>query len=78
MVPYFGNHSCKMFIRSKPVRFVVYVDQMVIHIIFHIHRKNRDSSGPLGSRVVNEKVDVIAEQSDCLKHELFFDNFFTS
>ena len=30
-----------------------------------------NSTGPLGSRVVNEKVDVILQNSDPLKHELF-------
>ena len=34
-----------------------------------------NSTGPLGSRVVNEKVDVILQNSDPLKHDLFFDNF---
>ena len=51
---------------------------MVIHIILTYTLEKENSSGPLGSRVVNEKVDVIAEHSDPLKHELFFDNFFTS
>ena len=59
-------------------KFGVYVDQMVIHIILTYTLEKENSSGPLGSRVVNEKVDVIAEHSDPLKHELFFDNFFTS
>ena len=40
--------------------------------------KRENSSGSLGSRVVNENVDVIAEHSDPLKRELFFDNFFLS
>ena len=37
-----------------------------------------NSSGPLGSPVVNEKVDVTVEHSGPLTHELSFDNFFTS
>ena len=41
-------------------------------------RKKENSSGSLGSCDVNEKVDIIAENSDPLKRELFFDNFFTS
>ena len=34
-----------------------------------------NSTGPLGGCVVNEKVDVILQNSDPLKHDLFFDNF---
>ena len=37
-----------------------------------------NSTAPLGCCVVNEKVDVILQNSDPLKHELFFDNFFTN
>ena len=33
---------------------------------------------PLGSRVINNMVDVITETSSALLHELYFDNFFTS
>ena len=52
---------------------------MVIHIILpYTLEKKENSSGPLGSRIVNKKVDVIAEHYDPLKHELFFDKFFTS
>ena len=75
MVPYFGHHSCKMFIRCKPIRFGYKIwclfgsDGYPYHFTIYTG-KGENSSGPLGSRVVNEKVDVIAE--------LFFDNFFTS
>ena len=83
MVPYFGHHSCKMFIRSKPIRFGYKIwclcgsDGYPYHFTIYTG-KGENSSGPLGSRAVNEKVDVITEHSDSLKHELFFDNFFTS
>ena len=83
MVPYFGHHVCKMFIPSKPIRFGYKIWCLCgsdgYPYNFNIYTGEREnSSGPLGSRVVNEKVDVIAEHSDPWKHELFFDNFFTS
>ena len=72
MVPYCGHHSCKMFICSKPGS-----DGYPYHFTIYTG-KGENSSGPLGSRVVKEKVDIIVEHTDPLKHELFFDNFFTS
>ena len=33
---------------------------------------------PLGSRVINNMVNIITENSSALLHELYFDNFFTS
>ena len=66
MVPYLGHHSCKSWCLcgsdGYPYHFTV----------------GENFSGTLGSRVVNERVDVIAEHSDPLEHELLFDNFFTS
>ena len=36
MVPFFGRHSCKMFIRGKPIRLATktgyYAQMMVIHL----------------------------------------------
>ena len=62
MVPYFGHHSCKMFIRSKSIRFGYKIwclcgsDGYPYH--FNIYTgKGENSSGPLDSRVVNEKAE---------------------
>ena len=74
MVPYFGHDSFKVFIWSKPIRFGYKIWCLCGSDCFPYHF-TRKSSVPLGSRVVNEKVDVIAEHSDSLKLELFFDNF---
>ena len=57
MVPYFGHHSCKMFIRSKPIRF------------------GYNSWCLCGSDGYPYHFTIY---SDLLKHELFFDHFFTS
>ena len=51
-------------------------DFCVGQMFIHTTRKGENSSGPLGSRVFNKKVDLIYEHSDPVKHELFFDNFF--
>ena len=81
MVPYFQHHSCKMFIRSQPTRFgykiwcLCWSDGYPYHFTIYTG-KRENSSGRWGSCAVNEKVDVIAEHSDPLKQELFFDNFF--
>ena len=83
IVPYFGYHSCKMFIQSKPIRSgckrwcLCGSDGYPYHFIIYTG-KGEDSSGPLGSCVVNEKVDIIGENSDPLKHEFFFHTFFSS
>ena len=83
MVPYFGHHSCKMFFQSKPIRFGYKIwclcgsDGYPYHFTIYTG-KGENSSGPLGSRVFNVKVGVIAGLCDPLRHKLFFDNFFTS
>ena len=83
MVPWFGHHSCNIIIRSKPIRLGYKIwclcgsDGDQYHLIIYTG-KGENSSGPLGSHIVYEKVDVIAEHSDPLKHELFFGNFFAS
>ena len=82
LVPYYGRHSCKMFIRGKPIRFGY---------------KFWDLCGPDGypyklniftdkcetctelcrSMVVNAMVNVVIENS-ASKHTFYFENFFTS
>ena len=47
-----------------------------IHIYQGNEKKLQDQ--PLGSRVINNMVDVITENFSALLHELYFDNFFTS
>ena len=84
MVPYFGRHSIKMFIRGKPIRFGYKLwclcgpDGFPYHMKIYTGKDEQDSSQPLGSRVVNHMVDVIETSSATKHHQLVFDNFFTS
>ena len=85
MVPYFGHHSAKMFMRSKPVRFGYKLWVMASDSGYPYHvqvccGKNKstvDQPEPfgLGHRVVTS---LLAAVDDPLKHEVFFDNFLTS
>ena len=77
MVSYYERHSCKMFIRSKPIRFVYKLRCLCGAYGYPYHMKiytgrAENSTGPLDSHVVNEKVAIILQNSDPLKHELFF------
>jgi hypothetical protein len=80
MVPYYGNHSCKMFIRGKPNRFGYKVWMICssngypYNMQIYCGKEAKDS-GPLGSRVINKMISVLQKPSD---HELYFENFFTS
>jgi len=75
MVPYFGRHSIKIFIRGKPIRFGYRLwclcgpDGFPYHMKIYTGKDEQDSSQPLGSRVVNHMVDVI-ETSSATKHHL--------
>ena len=85
MVPYYGRHSAKMFIRGKPIRFgfklwcLCASDGYPYHLqVYQGKEGGGRSSTPLGSRVINSMVDVVEGKSDVRRHELYFDNFFTS
>ena len=81
MVPYFGRHSCKMFIRRKPIRFgfknwvLCSEDGYPFKIIPYQGKSSGAKDGPLGSRVVKELLEVV---TDVRKHDVTFDKFFTS
>ena len=81
MVPYFGRHSCKQFIKLKPIRFgfkhCVLASSTDMPYNLHIYEgkpadQNEDS---LGSRVVKTALAVCEKPED---PALFFDNFFSS
>jgi len=86
MVPYFGHHSAKMFIRSKPVRFGyklwVLASDSGYPYNFSVYC-GKDTSNSvdqskdqgLGHRVVTSLLSIVTNPR-C--HEVFFDNFFTS
>lgn len=80
MVPYYGHHSSKMFLRGKPIRFGFkiwmicsnngYPYKMEIYT-----GKQSNEIAPLGTRVVNNLLTIV---SNPLQVEIFFDNFFTT
>lgn len=79
MVPYFGRHSCKMFIRGKPIRFgyknwVLCSDDGFPFKVIPYQGKSGNKQ-PLGPRVVKDLLEVI---DDNRQHDVYFDNFFTS
>ena len=83
MVPYYGRHSCKIFIRGKPIRFGYklwglcgpdgYPYKLNIYT-----GKFETRTELLGTSVVNATVNVVIENSVASKHIFYFDNFFTS
>ena len=84
MVPYFGEHSAKMLIRGKPILFGFEIwclcgsDGYPYNIKIYQGMKKKLQDKPLGSRVINNMVDVITANSSALLHEVYFDKFFTS
>ena len=84
MVPYYGRHSSKMFIKGKPIRFGYKLwclcgsDGYPYHLILYQGKEAMRSKEPLGIQVIGKMVNVIEQTSETTRHELFFDNFFTS
>ena len=82
MVPYFGLHSAKMFIKGKPVRFGYKVWIMASKTGYIYSFKVYTGKGEiqnnelgLGANVVLNVINEITEK----KHiNVFFDNFFSS
>jgi DNA excision repair protein ERCC-6 len=82
MVPYFGRHSIKMFIKGKPIRFG-YKNWVLAASSGYPYKfetymgssKGSEKGKPLGPRVVLGLLSVV-ENPEC--HHVFFDNFFTS
>ena len=82
MVPYFGRHSIKMFIRGKPIRFGyknwVLASSSGYPYKFETYMgasEGSEKGKPLGPRIVLGLLSVV-ENPKC--HHVFFDNFFTS
>ena len=88
MVPYFGRHSAKMFIRGKPIRFgykiwsLCGIDSYPYHLkIYQGKERNANATTqkePLGTRVINAMLGIINSNSKVLGNKLYFNNFFTS
>ena len=80
MVPYFGRHTCKQFIRGKPIRFgfKLWVISSSTGVPYNVSiyqgKEQVGSNEPLGTRVVKEAISAYALSNQ----HVFFDNFFTS
>ena len=81
MVPYFGRHSCKMFIRGKPIRFgfknwvLAADDGYPFKVVPYQGKEPGAAKGLLGPKVVTGLLEVVQHPA---RHEVYFDNFFTS
>ena len=82
MVPYFGRHSAKMFIRCKPITFG-YKNRVLASSDGYPYKfetytracDTKNSSKPLGPQVVSAFL-LIVENPAC--YCVYFDNIFTS
>lgn len=82
MIPYFGRHSCKMFMKGKPVRFgfkawcLCSSDGYLFQFLPYTGRdENFDADLGLGASVVMSLLRVVSNPE---QHAIYFDNFFTS
>ena len=82
MLPYFGKHSAKMFMRNKPVKFgykfwvLASSTGFPFHVLLYTGKDTTTSAcDTLGSHVVKQLLSIVTEPS-C--HTVTFDNFFTS
>jgi len=78
MVPYYGHHSAKMFIRGKPIRFGYKIwmlcssDGYPYQAAIYCRKTDRPQHVTLGKHVVTSLADCIPNKAE---HELYFDNF---
>lgn len=82
MIPYFGKHSSKMFMRGKPIRFGYKVwclcssDGYLFNFEIYTGKSQEKSIElGLGGDVVTRLLKVVKNPSE---HVVYFDNFFTS
>jgi hypothetical protein len=81
MVPYFGKHSCKMYIRNKPVRFGYKMWCLCSSTGFNYQFIPYAGAGGyekeigLGADIVLKLLSVVNHPEN---HDVYFDNFFTS
>ncbi|XP_003381487.1 conserved hypothetical protein [Trichinella spiralis] len=84
IVPYFGRHAAKMFLKCKPIQFGYKVwilcgnDGYPYHMIIYQRKEIHAPKVPLSTRVIRSMVDVIQETSNTTRHALYFDSFFNS
>ena len=81
MVPYYGKHSCKMYIKGKAVKFGfkiwVLASSQGFPFRFEVYtgRKTNASNLPLGEQVVLNLTDCLVSKES---HTLYMDRFFSS
>ncbi|KAL1497396.1 hypothetical protein ABEB36_008374 [Hypothenemus hampei] len=81
MVPYFGRHSCKMYMKGKPIRFgfklwcICSDDGYLYKFIPYGGATQKKSDLGLGADVVFQLLSVVKNAPE---HDIFFDNFFSS
>ena len=80
MVPYFGRHSCKQFIRAKPIRFdyKLWVPASPTGLPYHVEiyeGKTDEPDDPLGTYILKNALKVCQQKNT---HSVYFDNFFSS
>ncbi|KAL0879672.1 hypothetical protein ABMA27_003387 [Loxostege sticticalis] len=88
MVPYYGRHSCKQFIRGKPIRwgYKLWVGATRLGYVLWFDPYQGKSSTiaegykqfGLGGSVILECADVLQGRHPTLPFHLFFDNYFSS
>ena len=82
MIPYFGRHSCKQFIRGKSIRFGYKIWVLASNTglryrvaIYQGKENGGDSDKTLAYRVATSSLSRCTNPSD---QHVFFDNFFSS
>lgn len=81
MVPYFGRHSCKMYIKGKPVRFgfklwcLCSADGYLYTFIPYGGAEETKGEFGLGAKIVLDLLSIVKNNQN---HDIFFDNFFSS
>ena len=84
MVPYYGRHSAKMFIKGKPIWFGYEIWALCgnygypYHLKIYQGNEANSENSPLGTKVIKTMVAIIIANSSVEKYELCFNNFFTS
>ena len=82
MVPYYGRHGMKTFIRGKPIRlgfkiWVLYgIDGFPYRMKIYVGKEDGVSADPRGTRVIDQMVKGVTAHSSYQYHTFFFDNFF--
>ena len=81
IVSYYGRHSCKQFIRAKPIRFgyklwvLASATGLPYKIEIYQGKSTGDTDESIGTRVVKKALEICENSKD---HSVFFDNFFSS